>query len=57
VEFEKEGAFDVTEISDTSLRYDRDVKLPIYAEAAIPAVWILDLVAEANAPCPFRLSQ
>lgn len=35
------------EISDTSLKYDRDVKLPIYAEAGIPEVWILDLTAES----------
>jgi Uma2 family endonuclease len=38
--------FLVMEISDTSLKYDRDVKLPIYAEARIPEVWILDLIAD-----------
>jgi Uma2 family endonuclease len=27
------------------LKYDRDEKLPIYAEAGIPEVWILDLAA------------
>ena len=31
------------EISDSSLKYDRDVKLPIYASAGIPEVWIADL--------------
>ena len=33
----------VLEISDTSLRYDRDVKLGVYAAARIPEYWILDL--------------
>jgi Uma2 family endonuclease len=35
--------FLVVEISDSSLKYDRDVKLPIYAAARIPEVWIADL--------------
>ena len=39
--------FLVMEISDSSLRYDRDVKLPVYAEARLPEVWILDLAADA----------
>jgi len=33
----------VLEISDSSLRYDRDVKLPIYAAAGVAEVWIEDL--------------
>ena len=33
----------VVEVSDTTLRYDRDVKLPLYAAAGIPEVWIADL--------------
>lgn len=33
----------VVEVSDTSLRYDRDTKLPLYAEAEIPEVWIVNL--------------
>jgi Uma2 family endonuclease len=33
----------VIEVSDTSLTYDRDIKLPLYAGAGIPEVWILDL--------------
>ena len=33
----------IVEISETSLDYDRDVKLAIYAAACIPEVWILDL--------------
>jgi Uma2 family endonuclease len=31
------------EVSDTTLAYDRDVKLPLYARAGIPEVWIVDL--------------
>ncbi len=31
------------EVADTSLAYDREVKLPIYARARIPEVWIADL--------------
>ena len=31
------------EVADTSLAYDRDVKVPLYAQAAIPEVWIVDL--------------
>jgi Uma2 family endonuclease len=33
----------VVEVSDTTLSYDRDVKLPRYAQAGIPEVWIVDL--------------
>ncbi len=35
------------EVSDTSLAYDRDVKLPLYARFGIPEVWIVDLAGEA----------
>jgi Uma2 family endonuclease len=31
------------EISETSLEYDREIKLPLYARAGIPEVWIVDL--------------
>jgi Uma2 family endonuclease len=31
------------EVSDTTLRYDRHVKLPLYARAGIPEAWIFDL--------------
>lgn len=31
------------EVSDTTLKYDRDVKLSLYAEAGIPEVWIVNL--------------
>ena len=33
----------VVEVSDTTLRYDRNVKLPLYARAGIPEVWVVDL--------------
>ena len=35
----------VIEIADTTLDYDRDTKLPLYAEAGIPEVWIVNLQA------------
>lgn len=35
--------FLVIEVADSSLRYDRDVKLPVYAIARVAEVWILDL--------------
>ena len=33
----------IVEVADTSLAYDRGRKLPLYAEAGIPEVWIVDL--------------
>lgn len=33
----------VIEVSDSSLDFDRQVKLPLYAQFGIPEVWILDL--------------
>ena len=34
------------EVSDTTLAYDRNVKLPLYARAGIGEVWIANLPAE-----------
>lgn len=31
------------EVSDATLKYDRDTKLSLYAEAEIPEVWIINL--------------
>ncbi len=31
------------EVADTTLSYDRNVKLPLYARSGIPEVWIVDL--------------
>ena len=36
----------VIEVGDTSLPYDREVKLRLYARAGVPEVWLVDL--EAN---------
>ena len=33
----------VVEVSDTTLSYDMNVKLPLYARAGIPEAWIVDL--------------
>jgi Uma2 family endonuclease len=33
----------VIEVADTSLAYDRDVKVPLYAAHGIPEVWLVDL--------------
>jgi Uma2 family endonuclease len=33
----------LVEVAETSSRYDRDVKIPLYAEAGICEVWIVDL--------------
>jgi Uma2 family endonuclease len=37
------------EVSDTTLAYDRGVKLPLYARAGIMEVWIVDLAGETIA--------
>lgn len=42
------GAADVLlliEVADTSARYDREIKLPLYARYGVPEVWIVDLEA------------
>lgn len=33
----------IVEVADTSLGYDRGTKLPLYASAGIPEVWLVDL--------------
>lgn len=33
----------VVEVAESSLRYDRDVKVPLYAAAGIPETWLVDL--------------
>lgn len=38
-----EDVFVVIEVSDTTLAYDRNIKLPLYAGAGIPEAWIVDL--------------
>ena len=36
----------LVEISDSTLRYDREVKVALYARSGIPEVWIVDLQGE-----------
>lgn len=36
----------VVEVADVSYRYDRFIKLPLYARAGIPEVWLVDLTCE-----------
>lgn len=36
----------VVEIADTTLSYDRDAKLPIYARYGIPEVWLVDITGQ-----------
>ena len=31
------------EVSDSTLKYDRDIKIPLYAKAGIPEVWITNI--------------
>jgi Uma2 family endonuclease len=37
----------VIEVSDTTLRYDRDTKVPLYARHGVPEVWIVDVNNDA----------
>ncbi|MEA2603537.1 MAG: hypothetical protein QOF89_4529 [Acidobacteriota bacterium] len=36
----------IVEVADSSLAYDRDVKIPLYAEAGIPEAWLIDLTSD-----------
>jgi Uma2 family endonuclease len=36
----------VVEVADTTLAYDREIKLPLYARAGIPEVWLVDLAVD-----------
>jgi Uma2 family endonuclease len=36
----------VIEVSDTTLSYDRKVKVPLYAQAGIPEAWVVNLPEE-----------
>jgi Uma2 family endonuclease len=37
----------LVEVSESSLPYDRNIKLPLYAKFGVPEVWIVDLVGGA----------
>jgi hypothetical protein len=39
--------FLLVEVADSSLDYDTEVKVPLYARAGIPEVWVIDLNARA----------
>jgi Uma2 family endonuclease len=41
-----EDLFFLIEVSDTTLAYDRNLKVPLYARAGVPEVWIVDLASE-----------
>jgi Uma2 family endonuclease len=41
-----EDALLVVEVADTSIDYDRLIKIPLYARAGIPEVWLVDLNQE-----------
>ena len=38
-----DNTFLVIEVSDSTLRYDRNVKVPLYARHGVPEVWIVDI--------------
>ena len=40
-----EDIYLVIEVADSSLSKDRDIKLPLYAEAGIPELWLVDLAS------------
>lgn len=42
-----EDVFLLVEVSDTTLRFDRSVKIPLYAEEGIAEVWIVNLSDES----------
>jgi len=33
----------IVEVADASLRYDREIKIPLYARHGIPEVWLVDV--------------
>lgn len=37
----------IIEVADTTLAYDRDVKIPLYARHGIPEVWLFDIQGRA----------
>jgi Uma2 family endonuclease len=41
----------VAEVSESSLRYDRQIKLPLYAEHHVPEFWLIDLTAKELIRC------
>jgi len=38
--------FLIVEVADSSVEYDRGIKIPLYAQASIPEVWLVNLPKE-----------
>ncbi|MFH0351712.1 MAG: Uma2 family endonuclease [Chromatiales bacterium] len=38
-----DDVFLIIEVADTTLRYDREIKIPLYARHGIPEVWLIDV--------------
>ncbi|WP_448380569.1 Uma2 family endonuclease, partial [Gloeomargarita sp.] len=36
----------IIEVADTTIAYDRDIKVPLYLAAGIPEVWLVNLDAD-----------
>jgi Uma2 family endonuclease len=36
----------IVEVADSSRAFDREVKVPLYARAGIPEVWVVDIIDE-----------
>ena len=36
----------IVEVADTTLEYDRQIKVPLYARAAVPEVWVVNISDE-----------
>jgi Uma2 family endonuclease len=36
----------IVEVSDPSLRFDREVKVPLYSRHQVPEVWLLDVAQD-----------
>jgi Uma2 family endonuclease len=36
----------IVEVADTTLHYDRDVKVPLYARARVPEAWVVDITGQ-----------
>ena len=45
----------VIEVADSSLRFDRESKLPLDAGAGIPESWLVDVAARTGAASPDRV--
>lgn len=46
-----EDAYPVIEVADTTLNYDRETKLPLYATAGVPEAWLVDLTGRQMEIC------